>query len=362
MPLPVDYDTVPVRGKYVYLDGTPASGQIRFTGKVIATSASTDTIIIPATITATLDENGEFAINIPATDDEDISPSGWTYTVEEKLAAGGGRIYDIDVPLAAKTDGIDLSSVAPLLPSSGDPTAFVTLSVFHEHVHEGGGEGGGSGAWEDITGKPSSYPPSVHTHVVSDVNDLQIALDAKQDAGDYASSSHTHSPSDVGLGNVDNTSDAAKPVSTAQQTALDGKLSLSRTLSSDPGNSAFLRTNLTYAVSSTSSDIEQIRVNNTNVSWRNEVGFLRGTPHPGYKDDALVRGVPRSDVTTNGGFLELENAARTTQLWKRSWKDGSLWRSNGSAAAIQMADVLVLSSSASVPAGTPTGTVIVRLA
>jgi hypothetical protein len=29
---------------------------------------------------------------------------------------------------------------------------------------------------------------------------------------------------DVGLGNVDNTSDAAKPVSTAQQTALDGKL------------------------------------------------------------------------------------------------------------------------------------------
>lgn len=33
--------------------------------------------------------------------------------------------------------------------------------------------------------------------------------------------------SDVGLGNVDNTSDQNKPVSTAQQTALDGKLNLS---------------------------------------------------------------------------------------------------------------------------------------
>lgn len=32
------------------------------------------------------------------------------------------------------------------------------------------------------------------------------------------------SKSDVGLGNVDNTSDASKPVSTAQQTAIDGKL------------------------------------------------------------------------------------------------------------------------------------------
>jgi hypothetical protein len=33
----------------------------------------------------------------------------------------------------------------------------------------------------------------------------------------------TLTKSDVGLGSVDNTSDASKPVSTAQQTALDGK-------------------------------------------------------------------------------------------------------------------------------------------
>ena len=35
---------------------------------------------------------------------------------------------------------------------------------------------------------------------------------------------HTHVPSEVGLANVNNTSDANKPVSTAQQTALDGKV------------------------------------------------------------------------------------------------------------------------------------------
>lgn len=38
---------------------------------------------------------------------------------------------------------------------------------------------------------------------------------------------HSVTASDVGLGNVDNTSDANKPVSTAQQTALDGKASIS---------------------------------------------------------------------------------------------------------------------------------------
>jgi len=57
----------------------------------------------------------------------------------------------------------------------------------------------------------------------------QAALDLKADEADLAS--HTSSTSNphsvtkaqVGLGNVDNTSDANKPVSTAQQTALDLK-------------------------------------------------------------------------------------------------------------------------------------------
>ena len=54
----------------------------------------------------------------------------------------------------------------------------------------------------------------------------QTALNGK------ASSSHTHTKSDIGLGNVDNTTDANKPVSTATQTALNGKAASSHTHSS----------------------------------------------------------------------------------------------------------------------------------
>lgn len=132
MALPVNYDTVPIRGRYVYLDGRPAAGFIRFTGKVTAVSDATDTIILPATIAAALDANGEFVVEVPATDDPDIQPNGWTYTVTEQLANGGGRTYDIDVPLSAKAAGIDLSEVAPAAPASGSPTAFVTLTKFDE--------------------------------------------------------------------------------------------------------------------------------------------------------------------------------------------------------------------------------------
>lgn len=38
-----------------------------------------------------------------------------------------------------------------------------------------------SHGWTDITGKPSTFPPSAHSHVISDVTGLQTALDAKMD-------------------------------------------------------------------------------------------------------------------------------------------------------------------------------------
>ncbi len=75
------------------------------------------------------------------------------------------------------------------------------------------GSGGGS-AWGGITG------------TLANQADLQSALDAKSNTHThpYASDVHGHTKADVGLGNADNTSDVNKPVSTATQSALDGKL------------------------------------------------------------------------------------------------------------------------------------------
>ena len=44
------------------------------------------------------------------------------------------------------------------------------------------GAGGGTAdsvAWDNVTGKPSTFPPASHNHEISDVNGLQSALDAK---------------------------------------------------------------------------------------------------------------------------------------------------------------------------------------
>jgi hypothetical protein len=76
-----------------------------------------------------------------------------------------------------------------------------------------------------LDGKASS----VHSHAIGDVTNLQTTLDAK---APLASPTFTGTVSGitktmVGLGNVDNTSDLNKPISTATQTALDGKVGTS---------------------------------------------------------------------------------------------------------------------------------------
>lgn len=84
--------------------------------------------------------------------------------------------------------------------------------------------GGGGGTWGSITG------------TLSDQTDLQGELDDKEDviaAGTAAQywrgdkTWQTLNKASVGLGNVDNTSDANKPISTAVQNALNAKANLS---------------------------------------------------------------------------------------------------------------------------------------
>lgn len=45
--------------------------------------------------------------------------------------------------------------------------------------------------WTSVLNKPSTFPPSAHTHPISDVTNLQTALDGK------AATSHTHTKSQI---------------------------------------------------------------------------------------------------------------------------------------------------------------------
>nr|DAG24774.1 MAG TPA: structural protein [Caudoviricetes sp.] len=68
-------------------------------------------------------------------------------------------------------------------------------------------------AWGNVTGKPSTFTPSSHTHTKSQITDFPSSLPASDVyAWAKAKSKPAYSKSEVGLGNVDNTADSAKSV------------------------------------------------------------------------------------------------------------------------------------------------------
>ena len=94
--------------------------------------------------------------------------------------AGAGGVTS----LQGLTGALTLAAVGGSWATSGST---ITLTV----------TAAGSVAWADITGKPATFAPSAHAHVIADVTGLQTALDGKQASGSYAAASHTHTASAI---------------------------------------------------------------------------------------------------------------------------------------------------------------------
>lgn len=110
MPLPAGWALITVTGTFLDREGTPMDGFVHFhSGQVVVVGG---TIVVPKTITAELDENGSFEVELPSTDDPDLNVTGWAYTVEEDFE--GGRTYSIFVEYNG--GDIDLATVSPVTP------------------------------------------------------------------------------------------------------------------------------------------------------------------------------------------------------------------------------------------------------
>src|SRR5678810_548567 len=111
--------TVEVRGKFTTPELTNATGTVTFTPRILrAYDTAERQFLSRVAVTATL-EAGAFAVDLLATDDPDRTPVGWTYKVVVRVEGSKYDVYDIEVPLAAAADGIDLGDVAPVVTSEG---------------------------------------------------------------------------------------------------------------------------------------------------------------------------------------------------------------------------------------------------
>lgn len=113
MALPAGISTVTLTGKFMQLDGAVAAGSVSFSTKQ-AVADGTDNVMLPkGSVTVELDGTGAFSVVLPATDDAELSPNGFSYVVVEQLTTPKQtRSYEIQLPAASPT--VDLSDLAPV--------------------------------------------------------------------------------------------------------------------------------------------------------------------------------------------------------------------------------------------------------
>lgn len=201
------YTTATLTGTYQTFDGTPASGTVEIIPNSSTLVDGEGNVILSGRVKVTLDATGSFSAVLPATDDATVEPAlGRQYTVVAKLRHQHlAAVTGIELATGQTRDMADLTSAAAVTASLS------TWLTQEDYV-----------ALEaDVAGRETPAG-------------AQAKADAAQAAAVAASTPVAHltdtanphavTKAQVGLGSVDNTSDASKPVSTAQAAALALKL------------------------------------------------------------------------------------------------------------------------------------------
>lgn len=95
--------TIPVHGQILDLDGlTPAVGTVTFRTLVELNDTVANITYPPADFVATLDGTGQFTINLPTTDNPDITPLNWVYQAFISTTTWRETIY-FQLPFAPGT-------------------------------------------------------------------------------------------------------------------------------------------------------------------------------------------------------------------------------------------------------------------
>jgi hypothetical protein len=109
MALGPNLTTVTITGSYVDFEGTPIEGQMRFSIGAVLRNGTDDQMVAPSSVVVPL-SSGSFSVSLPATNDPDVVPNPFVYSVEESFA--NGRSYEITIPYNT-VGSLDLADISP---------------------------------------------------------------------------------------------------------------------------------------------------------------------------------------------------------------------------------------------------------
>ena len=113
MPLPGNVTTLVVIGTFLTPEGNPSTGTITFTPSRWLTNSGANVALPNSGVTKTLGTAGDFQVTLPVTDDADLQPANWYYTVSE-VVDGVSQSYALLLPGTAGANGtVYLADLAP---------------------------------------------------------------------------------------------------------------------------------------------------------------------------------------------------------------------------------------------------------
>lgn len=133
MALPNNITTITVTGQYIDFTGSAIAGQVRFSNPQFLVNSAADRMIVPTTITATLDNTGAFSVTIPITNDIDLVPLDFTYTFEESFIGGSTFTISLPASLGGTIDISDLRTTA-VIQSFFQPASFNLFPALEARV------------------------------------------------------------------------------------------------------------------------------------------------------------------------------------------------------------------------------------
>lgn len=114
------YATVTLMGTYLKPDRTPATGVIEIIPSERIIVDMEGNVVLSGRVKVPLDETGSFSVELPATDDPSLEPTGFGYIVVPKLGHTNLSAVPIQLPAAEAT--VDMAKVTPVPLSTFDPT------------------------------------------------------------------------------------------------------------------------------------------------------------------------------------------------------------------------------------------------
>ena len=126
MALPSNLTLVEVTGRFLDQNGSPVRGTVTFTPNVFLLDAGESVVVTDSQVTVTLDSTGSFAVDLSTTNDPDVTPNGWVWTLTPNF--DGFQSFSFELP-ANLAPTVDITVLSPALPNPDPVYSYVLVSA-----------------------------------------------------------------------------------------------------------------------------------------------------------------------------------------------------------------------------------------